>query len=150
MVEDNLIARIDAIGIKMVQSIKRLILFYARAVDITSLEAVSMIRVEQSKATEGTKQKMNQMMNYLATNPNTTVIFCASDMILKIHSECSYITALNARSKAGDQFYFGDDIPPKEDNKPNGSIYNEYSVLKMVAARAAEGKVGTLFVNVQK
>jgi hypothetical protein len=46
--------KLDAKGIKRVQKIVGSILYYARAVDMTMLMALSSIAVEQTKATEKT------------------------------------------------------------------------------------------------
>ncbi len=50
----NLMPKLDAKGIKCVQKIVGGILFYARAVKMMVLMALSSIAVEQTKATENT------------------------------------------------------------------------------------------------
>jgi hypothetical protein len=44
------------------------ILYYARAVDMTVLMALSSIAVEQTTATEKTMKRCHQLLDYLATN----------------------------------------------------------------------------------
>jgi hypothetical protein len=78
---------LDKKEIKAVQRIVGSILYYARAVDMTVLMALSMIASEQTKGTECTMEKALQLLDYLATHPNAKVLFRASDMIMNIHSQ---------------------------------------------------------------
>ena len=84
--------------IKQVQQIIGSILYYARAVDLTVLMALSAIASKQSKGTQHTMMKTKQLMDYLATHPDATVRFHASNMILNIHSDASYLSKANAHS----------------------------------------------------
>jgi hypothetical protein len=94
------------------------------------------IATEQTKATEKTQTATNQLLDYLATHPDATIRYHASDMILHIHSDASYLSVSNARSRIGGLFFLGNN-PPKQD-KPSGSILNVASVIKNVVASAAE------------
>ena len=40
-------------------------------------------------------------LNYYATNPDISIIFCCSDMILTLDSDAAYHNAPKARSRAG-------------------------------------------------
>jgi hypothetical protein len=73
--------------IKEIQRVIRSILYYARAVNITVLMALSSIAIEQSKGTTKTMEKAKQLLDYLATYPDATICFKASDMILIVHSD---------------------------------------------------------------
>jgi hypothetical protein len=66
-------------------------LYYARAVDPIVLMPLNDIATEQTKATEKTQAATNQLLDYLATHPDATIIYHASDMILHIHSDASYL-----------------------------------------------------------
>ena len=71
-------------------------------------------------------------------------------MILIVHSDASYLKALKAQSCAGGYFFLGS-IP--WDNEPiiiNGAIHITCTILKLVAASAAEAELGTLFLNAQE
>jgi hypothetical protein len=68
-------------------------------------------------------------------------------MILHIHSNASYLSVSNARSRLGALFFCGDKSP-QEDNL-NGSILNVASVIKNVVASVAESEVGACFQNAQ-
>jgi hypothetical protein len=65
--------------IKHVQRIIESILYYTRVVDLTMLMALSTIASKQSSRTELTMTKTKQLLHYLATHPNATVRFHASN-----------------------------------------------------------------------
>jgi hypothetical protein len=114
--------------IKQVQKIVRSILYYARAVDMTVLMALSTIASEQTKGTERTLEKAYQVLDYLATHPNAVVRFRVSDMVLNIHSDASYLSEPKARSRACGHFFMG--ALPK-DGKPiklNGAFHTLCSI----------------------
>ena len=48
-------------------------MYYARAVDLTILVALSSIAVEQAQATENTEQHVHTLLDYLATHRDATV-----------------------------------------------------------------------------
>jgi hypothetical protein len=105
------------------------------------------IATEQTKATEKTQAATNQMLDYLATHPDATIRYHASDMILNIHNDASYLSVSNARSRLGGLFLLGNKSPEQE--TPNGSILNVAAVIKNVVASAAESEVGACFHNAQ-
>jgi hypothetical protein len=77
--------KLDSKGIKRVQQIVGSILYYAQAVDMMVLKALSFIAVEQMNATDKTIVRCTQLLDYLSHNANAKVRFYASDMILNIH-----------------------------------------------------------------
>jgi hypothetical protein len=105
------------------------------------------IATEQTKATEKTQAATNQLLDYLATHPDATISYHASDMILHIHSDASYLSVSNARSRLGGLFFCGD--KSSQQDTRNGSILNVASVIKKVVASAAESEVGACFHNAQ-
>eukprot|EP00957_Ditylum_brightwellii_P072042 5475783-Ditylum_brightwellii.AAC.1 len=68
--------------IREVQDIVGTILFYSRAVDPTLAAALSSIASQQAEATEATRKACHQLLDYVATQPNATIRYLASDMIL--------------------------------------------------------------------
>jgi hypothetical protein len=106
-----------------------------------------VIAMEQTKATEKNQASTNQLLDYLATHPDATIRYHASNMILHIHSDASYLSVSNARSRLGGLFFCGEKSP-HEDNL-NGSILNAASIIKNVVASAAESEVGACFQNAQ-
>jgi hypothetical protein len=82
--------------IKEIQRVIGSILYYARTVDITVLMALSSIAIEQSKGTTNTMAKAKQLLDYLVTYPDAMIRFCASDMIMNVHSDASYLLESDA------------------------------------------------------
>jgi hypothetical protein len=130
-----------------IQKVTGSVLYYARAGDPTLLTPLNDIAMEKRKATEKTQAATNQLLDYLVTQPDATIRYHASDMILHIHSDASYLSNSNARSRLGCLFLCGAKSP-HEDNL-NGSILNVASVIKNVVASAAESEVGVCFQNAQ-
>ena len=137
-------------GKTYIQQVVGSFLYYARAIDMTILHALSEIASQQANPTERTLLRVAQLLDYMATNPNAKIRFRASDMILNIHSDASYLTATKGRSRAGGYFFLGS--LPKEGNpiKLNGNIDITCAILKLVAASAAEAELGALFLNTQE
>jgi hypothetical protein len=129
-----------------IQKVTGSVLYYARAVDPTVLIPRNDIATEQTKATEKTQVATNQLLDYLATHPDATIRYHASDMILHIHSDALYLSVLHARSCI-DGLFFRQHTPEQE--KLNGSILNVASIIKNVVASAAESEVGACFHNAQ-
>jgi hypothetical protein len=141
---------LDKEGKKYVQQVLGSFLYYARAIDMTILHALSAIASDQANPTQRTMQRVKQLLDYMHTNPNAIIRFRASDMILNVHSDASYMSAGRARSRAGGYFFLGS-MP--RDNEPiqlNGNIAITCAILKIVAASAAEAELGALFVNTKE
>jgi hypothetical protein len=71
-------------------------------------------------------------------------------MVLNVHSDASYFSSPQARSCSGGYFFLGS-IP--HDGHPifiNGAIHITCTILKLVAASAAEAKLCALFLNAQE
>ena len=71
-------------------------------------------------------------------------------MFLNIHSDASYLTAANARSRAGGYFFLGSLPKDGDPIKLNGNVMITCAILKLVAASAAEAELGALFLNAQE
>jgi hypothetical protein len=123
------------------------VLYYARALDPTVLMPLNDIATEQTKATEKTQAATNQLLDYLATHPDATIRYHASDVVLNIHIDSSYLSFSNARSRLGGLFFCGDKYPQQD--TLNGFILSVASVINNVVASAAESEVGACFHNSQ-
>jgi hypothetical protein len=105
------------------------------------------IATEQTKVTEKTQATTNQLLDYLSTHPDATIQYHASEMILHIHSDASYLSVSNARSRLGGRFFLGNKAPEQE--TLNRSILNVAAVIKNMVASAAESELGACFHNAQ-
>ena len=138
---------LDEKGKKRVQQVVGSFLYYGRAVDLTILMALSEIAGQQANPTEKTMERVDQFLDYMHTHPDAKIRYYASDMVLNVHSDASYLTAPKARSRAGGHFFLGS-LP--KDGCPirlNGAILTLCTILKCVAASAAEAELGALFLN---
>jgi hypothetical protein len=103
-----------AISDKDVDKLQQLtgtLLYYARAVDTTLIMSINVLASEQSNATEVTADKVIKLLNYCNTHPETKILYHASCMILHIHSDASYLSENEAKSRAGDSYTWA--TPPK-------------------------------------
>ncbi len=103
----NASSKLDEKGIKRIQKIVGSILHYARAVDMTVLAGLSTIAINQTKATKRTMERCIQLLDYLVSNQNAKVRFHASDMVLNIYLDASYLSELGARSRTCGHFFMG-------------------------------------------
>ena len=115
--------------VKCLQQIIGTFLFYGRAVDPTILTALSELSSNQATAMEPTKCACHQFLDYCASHPNDSIRYHASNMVLKLHSDSSYLNALRAHSKQGGHLYPGNKTDP---DILNGTILNLTAIMKMV------------------
>ena len=111
--------------------------------------ALSAIAVEQTKATEKTMSRCIQLLDYLAGHSEAKVCFHASDMILNINSDASYLSETKARSRTCGHFFLR--WMPRE-GKPiclNGAFHVSTTILRFVVTSAAETELGALYHNCQ-
>jgi hypothetical protein len=108
------------------------------------------IASQQAAPFENTMKHVNQFLDFMWTHPDAIIQCCASDMILNVHSDALYLSTPKARSRAGGYFFLGS-IPQDGDPiKLNGAIHITCTILKLVAASAAEAELGALFLNAQE
>ena len=135
---------------KYVQRVLGSFLYYTRAIDLTILHALSAIASEQAKPTEKTLKRVHQLLDYMHTNPNAVIQFRASDMILNVHSDASYLSAGKGQSRAGCYFFLGKIPRDNEAIRLNGNVAVTCAILKIIAASAAEAELGALFLNTKE
>ncbi len=123
------------------------LLYYGRAVDSTLLVALSALSSAQSKATKHTSELVTWLLDYVATNPHAILAYKKSNMILTVHSNASYLSKPEARSRVGGHFYCTSDM---EDPPNNGAVLNVSKILDTVMSSAAEAELGALYINAQE
>ena len=84
------------------------------------------------------------------THPDAKIRYYASDMILNVHSDASYLSVPNARSRAAGIFFLGSLPHPDKPILLNGIIHVLCTILRFVAASAAEAELGALFLNAKE
>jgi len=74
-------------------------------VDSTLLCPISAIASQSSKPTKDMMRHTLQLLDYLATQEDAVLSYHASDMVLAVHSDASYLSKPEARSRAGGHFF---------------------------------------------
>ena len=134
--------------ITRIQQVVGTLLYYARAVDSTLRMALGTIASAQTKGTQATAEAVTQLINYCATHPEATVRFSASQMVLIVHLDASYLMESEARSRAGGHYFMGNNpTNPNDPIKHNGAVHTVCGILKHVMSSAAEAELGALFIN---
>ncbi len=90
-------------------------LFLGRVVDGTLLFCpISTIALQSAKPIEDTMRQTLQLLDYLATQEDAILSYHASDMVLAVHSNASYLSKPKACSWAGKHFFLSSNttIPP--------------------------------------
>jgi hypothetical protein len=97
--------KLDQAGITRLQKVICLFLFYGRAVDCTMLVTLGTLASQQANGTQATEKSIAQLLNYAAAHLDATVRYVASDMYLHIHSDASYLSEADVRSRVGGTFF---------------------------------------------
>jgi hypothetical protein len=139
-------ALLDAAGTKHVQEIVGVLLYYARAVDPTMLCAVSKIGSAQAKPTRAVLHAARHILEYAACHPNASITYRESDMRLITHSDASYLSETQARSRAGGFHFLGTNAAA-DDQPINGGITCTSSIIPAICSSATEAEYAALFIN---
>jgi hypothetical protein len=91
--------------------------------------ALSSIAVEQTKATVKTMARCVQLLDYLASNSDAKVRFHASDMVMNIHTDASYLSETKVQSRACGHFFMGWLPKNQEPIRINGAFYVNTTIL---------------------
>ncbi len=142
--------KLNEANIKCIQQIVGSFLYYACAVNPIILMALSAITSQQALPTKDTNNHVNQFLDYMATHPGAKIQYCASDMVLNVHSNASYLSALNVQSCAGGYFFLGSTPCDGSPIQINGAVHITCTILKLVAASTAEAELGALFLHAQE
>jgi hypothetical protein len=129
------------------QEVVGTLLYYARALDVTILTAISELSTEMATGAVKTMTKLNQLLHYLAAYPEAVIRFYPSLMQQAIKSDASYLSVSNAHSWAAGFFYLTSNQGLPNSSPYNGPIHVYCCVMKEVLSSAAEAELGALFHN---
>ena len=140
--------------ITRVQQIVGTLLYYSISVDPTMAVALGSIASTQSKATALTQGECNWVLDYAASNPDATIRYHASNMVLYIHSDASYLSETKARSRAGGHFFLSSqpqnpNSPPQEIPPLNGPIHTLSQIIDVIVSSAAEAEIAGNYLTAQ-
>ena len=149
--DEDTSAALDKKEKKRVQEVLGTLLYYARAVDPTILVTISSLSTQQAKPTQRTMTAVNHLLDYCATHPNAVSQFHASDMVLHVESDASYLSEAKAKSRYAGYHYLS--IDPKGTNVMypplNAPVLVSANIIKETVASAAEAELAGLFHNGQ-
>ena len=91
-------APLHSVGIDNIQKIISVLLYHAHNLNSLLFAALNTLITEQASTTESTIISLAQLLDYCATQPNTTLQFVASAMVLRIHSDMSYLSVSKTHS----------------------------------------------------
>jgi hypothetical protein len=111
--------------------------------------ALSTVASKHTKETENTMEKVYQVLDYLAMHQDAKEGFCASDMVMNIHSDTLYLTEPKVRSHACSHFFMGSLPQHGKPIKFNSAFHTLCSSLRIVVASAVEAELGVLFLYCQ-
>jgi len=131
--------------IKRLQEVVGVLLYYARAVDPTIIVAVHKIASKIHRSTAATNSAADRLLQYVASHPVAVITYHASKMILCIHSDASYLSETEARSRAGGLMYLSNDSNPVK-TLVNGPIDCISTIIGQVVSSAFEAEYAALFI----
>ena len=155
---------LDADSKHRIHEVVGVLLYHARALNSTALASLSDIGTEQAQPTANTTAATTKLLNYCATYPNPTLRFIASDTILRVFSDASYLSVSKSSFRTAGYFYMSSSMPsdtaectikpsvtpkltPNLDPPPpwNGVVHVLCHILLHVMASATEAEIGTVF-----
>ena len=92
--------------IREVQETVVVLLYYACAIYSMLLVALNTVGSQQFKITKNTQDVVTHLLQYCASHPDATVRYYASNIVMHVHSDASYLSCLQAWSRAGGFFFF--------------------------------------------
>ena len=69
------------------------------------LTALGSLATQQAIPTQNTMIKVHQFLDYAATQPEAIITYHASNMVLVVHFDASYLSKSNSRGRAGGHFF---------------------------------------------
>ena len=105
------------------------------------LTALNDISSQQSQSTQETMNKCKQFMDYAATYPNSYIQVHASDMILMLDTDASYLVIPKALIRIAGYYYLTNKPNARPHPILNFTIPIECKTLKHVVASTAEVEI---------
>ena len=136
----------DLVDAKSTLYVKRVcgkFLYYAIAVDHTMLLALNAIATAQAHATTTTMEDIVWLLNYAATHPDDTLHYHASNMILHVTINASYLCEERACNRVGGLFLLPEQLVNNFNKPPtlttrNSAIHTLCHIIKTVMSSVAE------------
>jgi hypothetical protein len=118
-------------------------LYLGRAIDSTLLCPISALAAQSSNPTKDTMRCATRLLDYLGTQEEAILTYNASDMILAVHSDASYLSEPKARSRAGGHFFLSSNTQLPANN---GAILNIAHIIKNVMSLATKAALAAFYI----
>ena len=82
---------LDQQGIKLIQTVVRIFLYYAWALNPTLLRSLNDISCVQDRPTKDTTENAKWFLDYAATYPNSIIRYHVSQTVLQVDSDAAYL-----------------------------------------------------------
>jgi hypothetical protein len=96
---------LNKVGKKFIQGVCGVFLFLACRVDGGLLPALSALASQQANPMEQTMALCKQFLDYMASQDKAVLTYKASNMVLAVHSNASYLSEPKAHSHAGGHMF---------------------------------------------
>ena len=107
------------------------------------------IASKETIATQDTMRKVIHLLDCLATQLDTVIMFRASNKILNVHSDASYLSEKKTKSRMS-VYFLGMCAQEEQRFFINGSIHVFCRILRPVVCSAAETELTALFLNMKE
>ena len=107
------------------------------------MHALNNLASQVIAGTMKTEEAQQFFLNYCATNPDASIVYYASDMIIRGDTDAAYLVASKVRSRNAAYIFMNN--KDRDNQIINGPIMVIARILKMVVASAAEAEVVSLF-----
>ena len=119
--------------------------------DPTIIAYLNKIFNKQSYPTIRTETSCNQLLDYLHTHPVATIHYHASDMILCLISDATYLVLPDACNSCATLFILTHKPTTNPPNHlPNGPVHVMVKTIKGVPASYSEAETGGIFLGTQE
>lgn len=117
--------------------------YYAESIDCTQLVKLGQLASQQNRPTEATKREAAAFLDYVATWPNATLVYRASDMVLRTISDGSHRGEPNGGCRIGGIHFLGS----ADCSDINGALLVVCRLLDVQSSSACETELGGLYEN---
>ncbi len=122
------------------------LLYYGRSVGPRVLTATCALASEQASPTLSTMTRLDRLHSFVSAHPNGRKIYRASEMILCVHSDASYLYRPRAGSVACSTHYMGNHATTfLADDPINHPVSTHSTRIPVVCSFVAEAEYGGLF-----
>jgi hypothetical protein len=101
----HILPPLNKAGKKIIQEVCGTFLFLARGIDGGILPALSTLALQQAQPTKNTMKLCKLFLDYMTSQEEPILTYKASNMVLAVHSNASYLSKPKARSRAGGHMF---------------------------------------------